>query len=155
MCNTIQIQKPCLVASYSSLNRGKIAPYIDVQITNIISQDNPVMVQVKALLDTGSSCTLIPISVLTSIGAKPTRLNRTKVRGINETRYTPNYPVKIYFCNSQHKIVAKGWDRKWNLLETKHLIIGRDLLNRYGVLFDGFGLVSQEQLNYHVWEQSR
>jgi hypothetical protein len=90
-----------------------------------------------SIIDTGSDCTLLPLSVLISAKGKPIQgMRRIPVCGI-EVVAIPVMVGLIFGPHEMQKIRVYGVSSE----EIGDLgLIGRDILNRFQVEFDGPGL---------------
>jgi predicted aspartyl protease len=84
-----------------------------------------------ALIDTGADITVIPNDKISELGLQPRGYQN--VRGLFESEYqvAPIYYITLRINKDRHfqvKVVA---------LESKHALIGRDILNRLYLTADG------------------
>jgi predicted aspartyl protease len=120
-----------MVYSYESINGSSHAPYIQIVLSNPTNRSKTVAC--KSLLDTGASCTIIPERLLNKIGVKPT--GRMQIfNGFGGDQNSTPYIIDVSINNNDIKpIQVYSWSHDFAL-------IGRDVLNRYCIEFDGINL---------------
>jgi predicted aspartyl protease len=144
------IPEPTLNTPYTSLvpNRTR-KPYIEIVLKSFgTSLEGS---RYNALLDTGASCTLIPDRILQEIGGFPNGGRLRRIRGIDDNiQLVPEYAVEIYIDvrrdASPHIIFAREWRTPNN-----YILLGRDVLDKHGILFDGLGIIDNQPLHCHIW----
>lgn len=146
----------CICPPNVSIQYINKAPYIDVVIKrlSVASEGNRIKsVKVKGLLDTGSPSTLVCKSIIDRIEVKPSG-GRLTVNGIIDKKKitVQHYRVELNLYNKTHELSVREW-KKIELKEP-YILIGRDILNNYSILFDGLKLIPHSSLQYHVWSQS-
>lgn len=107
------------------------APYLKVKILH--PTNNKSHYVDKALLDTGADLTLIPeIWLQENLNLYPVR-TPINIGGLGQIQASP-YVVSLMFDNTQvQEVEVWGWQQKV-------MIIGRDLMNKYRIEFNGLGL---------------
>lgn len=111
------------------------APILEVGIS-LPRQDQPT-VTISGLLDSGSDGTMLPISILENIGAKP--VGRGRIRGIlGNSTAASIFLVKLYLGNQQiYAVRVIGVD------EESECLIGRNVLRHLVVTLNGLASVTE------------
>lgn len=118
------------MASYPYFERvDPPSPRMNVLIINPNPDENNRRVSCNVLLDTGASDTILPLKVLRQCRIQPH--SDKQVRGISgEPIALLKFLVHIEIDGHLHRTMALGWNNE-------QALIGRDLLNRCTVKFDG------------------
>lgn len=144
------LPEPTLNTPYTSLvPNGTNKPYIEIILKSYATSLEGS--RYNALLDTGASSTLIPDHILQKIGGFPTGARPRKIRGIDgNIQLVSEYAVEIYIDGRPnahpHIIFAREWKTPNN-----YIILGRDALDKHGILFDGIGIINNQPLHCHIW----
>jgi predicted aspartyl protease len=118
-------------------------PYVALELKSIENPEFKVLID-NALLDTGSCITLIPLGLLEEVEARPTGSNEV-INGISGELIVRNYWTTVVFNGCEISLTARAWNGEVT-------IIGRDLINRYRIDFNG----PNEKLTIHTGgDQSR
>lgn len=94
--------------------------------------------EIPMLLDTGSDITLLPYSSLKSLDIKPVQDESFKLQGFDGSQTS----AEVFYL--QVIFLGKRFTGKYCVIEDEIGIIGRDILNRVSILFDGLNLSWQE-----------
>ena len=89
---------------------------------------------VPMLLDTGADITLLPKSFCDKIGVKISDTKSLELEGFNQTT-TVAYYVRLDFI-----FLSKMFRGQFLVYDQDEGIIGRDVLNKFTILFDGKNL---------------
>lgn len=110
-------------------------PTIELGIS--LPRDSQESVSVIALLDSGSDGTMLPISLLEQIGAKP--VGQGHIRGIlGHSRPIELYLIKVYIGPHQlHAIRVIGIDAD------EEPIVGRNVLNHLVITLNGLASMTE------------
>ncbi|HAG82512.1 MAG TPA: hypothetical protein DCL61_15450 [Cyanobacteria bacterium UBA12227] len=107
------------------------APFLSILILHPLNREQ--QVRCKALLDTGADYTMVPKRLLSELQLPPNGRERS-FGGSSEIRALP-YLVAIHFDGSViNEATVYGWSRN-------AAVIGRDLMNRYCIEFNGRGFL--------------
>ena len=105
------------------------APIAWVKLRN--SDTLEIIDNVPMLLDTGSDITLLPKTYCDRIGVKVSETESLELEGFNQT-ITVAYYVHLDFI-----FLNKLFRGKFLVYDCNEGIIGRDILNKFSILFDG------------------
>ncbi len=117
------------VYSYNYLQAYSPAmPIVEVSLSASAPQTSEITIE--AILDTGADASLIPVSVLTSMGARYT--SQARLRGITgDTQwvnlYLVNMKIGSYLIYAVEVIAS----------DNNETILGRDVLNQLNIRLDG------------------
>ncbi len=108
------------------------APIAKVKLRN--PETLKIIADIPMLLDTGSDITLLPQSYCDKIGVKVSETESLELKGFNQTITTAFYvSLDFIFLNK----IFRG---KFLVYNQDEGIIGRDVLNKFTILFDGKNL---------------
>lgn len=94
---------------------------------------------VQMLLDTGADISLLPISSVKNLGIIPLQNESYRLEGFDGSHiFSEVYYLQIIF-------LGKRFTGKFCVIDTEIGILGRDVLNRVSILFDGSNLTWQER----------
>jgi len=108
------------------------APVAKVKLRN--SETLELIANVPMLLDTGSDVTLLPQSYCDEIGVEVSETESLELEGFNQTTTIAFY-VRLDFI-----FLNKIFRGKLLVYDQDEGIIGRDVLNKFSILFDGKNL---------------
>lgn len=108
------------------------APFAQIKLRN--SETLKTIADVPMLLDTGADITLLPKSVCEKIGVEISETESLELEGFNQTTTVAFY-VRLDFI-----FLNKIFRGKFLVCEQDEGIIGRDVLNKFSILFDGKNL---------------
>lgn len=114
------------------------APIVNVKLRN--SKTLETIAGVPMLLDTGADITLLPKSFCDEIGVKISETESLELEGFNQTISITFY-VRLDFI-----FLNKIFRGKFLVYNQDEGIIGRDVLNKFSILFDGKKLEWKEQV---------
>lgn len=128
-------QNAPLIKEYASFHHEKSVPLLQIHIGDTEQQATKVC---DGILDTGSPCTLVPLSIISALNLKnPLSCNRDltpkAIGGRNISSLA--YYVRASFDNLTF-FNTKIWACSDQDLEGL-AIIGRNIINRYHICFDG------------------
>ena len=132
-----------------NLQIGPLGPVIDVvasvshpraQALTAAGQSIPSQVVIRALVDTGASCTCIDPNILTSLGLSPTgsvpvHTPSTGNQAVNQDQYDVSLTFlhsKLTFNIPSIPVVATNLQ-----IQGIDALIGRDILNDFLLVYDG------------------
>jgi len=116
---------------YDTNNFNPPAPVLEVSLSSPISQEG--IIKIPALLDSGADMTVIPQNIAQQLQLK--YVDEISVAGYNGiTRKVFVYSAKIIFDNFGDFIIRVITSDNKN---SKHALIGRDILNRLSVFLKG------------------
>ncbi len=93
---------------------------------------------VSMLLDTGADISLLPGSIVKNLNIKPLSNETFELEGI----YGNQKPVEVFYL--QVIFLGMRFTGKYCLIDDEIGILGRDILNRVSILFDGLNLTWRE-----------
>ena len=108
------------------------APIAKVKLRNISSLE--LIADVPMLLDTGSDITLLPKSFCEKIGIEISQTRFLELEGFNQTTSIAYY-VRLDFI-----FYSKIFRGNFLVYDQDEGIIGRDILNKFSIFFDGKNL---------------
>ncbi len=112
------------------------APIAQVQIRKIESGER--VKNIPVLLDTGADISLLPRQTVENLDIQPIPNKNFKLEGYDGIEKTVDvYHFQVIFLN-------KRFTGKYCLIEDNIGILGRDILNRLSILFDGNNLIWSE-----------
>ena len=112
------------------------APVAKVKLRN--SETLELIANVPMLLDTGSDVTLLPQSYCDEIGVEVSETESLELEGFNQTT-TVAYYVRLDFI-----FLNKMFRGQFLVYDQDEGIIGRGVLNKFTILFDGKNLEWKE-----------
>ena len=113
------------------------APVAKVKLRNPDALES--VANVSMLLDTGSDITLLPRTYCDQIGVKVSETDSLMLEGFNQT-------ISVAFYTQVDFIFLKKLFRgKFLVYDQDEGIIGRDVLNKFSIVFDGVNLEWKEQ----------
>ncbi len=115
-----------------SENYNPPAPIARIKLRN--SETFETIADVPMLLDTGADITLLPKSFCDRIGVEISDTESLELEGFNQTTTVAFY-VRLDFI-----FLNKIFRGKFLVYEQDEGIIGRDVLNKFSILFDGKNL---------------
>lgn len=105
------------------------APLLEVGVS--IARHNRPDITIKAMIDSGSDGTMMPASLLESIGAKP--IGKGRIRGVMGNSQSVNiYLVKLYI--STHQLYAI---RVAGVEDEDEPLLGRNVMQNLVITLDG------------------
>ena len=105
------------------------APIVQIGVG---ATDAPSVVEVRAILDTGSELTFVPESVVQRLGLQ--RIGMTGIQALGEpVRLVPYYPARIWLGG------RFAWFDEVVATSEPYAILGRGVLNRSRLTLDGPG----------------
>lgn len=113
------------------------APIAQIKLRN--SDTLETIANVPMLLDTGSDITLLSKIYCNKIGVKVSETESLELEGFNQT-ITIAYYVRLDFI-----FLNKIFRGKFLVYDREEGIIGRDILNKFSILFDGVNLEWKKQ----------
>ncbi len=113
------------------------APIAQVKLRN--SETLETVAGVPMLLDTGADITLLPKSFCDKIGVEISETEFLELEGFNQTTTNAFY-VRLDFI-----FLNKVFRGKFLVYQQDEGIIGRDILNKFSILFDGKNLEWKEK----------
>jgi Aspartyl protease len=113
------------------------APTANVKLRNQKTLES--IKDVPMLLDTGSDITLLPQSYCEKIGIEISTTEFAELEGFNQT-ITMAYYVRLDFI-----FLNKMFRGKFMVLDRESGIIGRDILNKFSIIFNGINSEWNEQ----------
>lgn len=113
------------------------APLAQVKLRN--SDTLETIADVPMLLDTGSDITLLSRVYCEKIGVKVSETELLELEGFNKT-ITIAYYVRLDFI-----FLNKLFRGKFLVYDQEEGIIGRDILNKFSIIFDGLNLKWEKQ----------
>ena len=122
---------------YDRIHYDPPAPVVDIIVKPRPASSQQVGEKVRALLDSGADATMLPESLLASIGA--IRIDRRRSRGV----YGQARMVSVYLVDIQIGRLVVPAIRAIGLSDNDDPLIGRDVLNHLIVTLDGIGSVTE------------
>lgn len=116
-------------------------PYVDLEIANINTKN---FLPKEGKIDTGAYTTVIPPALVSELNL--VRWSETEGKGIESDEYTakPTYFVDIKINNHVFQAVEVS---VWG--ERKNVLLGRNLLNLWKMIFDGKTHVGEAEVWSH------
>ena len=112
------------------------APVAEIQLRN--TETGKRVKNVPMLLDTGADISLLPSHFVKILGVKSLLDESFELQGI----YGSEKSAKVFYC--QVIFLNKRFAGKYCLIEDNIGILGRDILNKLSLLFDGNNLFWRE-----------
>lgn len=117
------------MSEYDSENFDPPAPVAHVTLRNPATGD--VLTNIPMLIDTGADVTLVPSEAVTKLGIKTEENKAFEVQGYNgETTNLKSARLDLLFLN-------KTFKGEYLLTNRSIGILGRNILNKLRILFDG------------------
>ena len=112
------------------------APLAEIILRNIETGER--VKTVAVLLDTGADISLLPASAIKQLNIEPSG-EKVKLVGFDETENVANvYALQIIF-------LGKRLTGDYCAIDDEIGILGRDVLNRFSIIFDGKSLEWKEE----------
>lgn len=107
------------------------APTANVKLRNLDTLKSTTTIM---LLDTGADITLLPKSVCENIGIEIFTTESLELEGFNQEK------IKAFYVRLDFIFLNKIFRGKFLVYEQNEGIIGRDVLNKFSLIFDGKNL---------------
>ena len=107
------------------------APIAKVKLRNVETLE---LIATTMLMDTGADITLLPRSLCEKIGVEISTTKSLELEGFNQET------IKAFYVRLDFIFLTKIFRGKFLVYDQNEGIIGRDILNKFSILFDGKNL---------------
>lgn len=112
------------------------APFAKIALRNIATGER--IEDISVLLDTGADISLLPLSAIEKLHIEPSG-EKVKLVGFNESEnISDGYALQVIF-------LGKRLTGDYCAINDEVGILGRDVLNRFSIIFDGRNLEWREE----------